>query len=32
MAIAEINDLNIDGMPKIDKLNALVGKFANLEY
>lgn len=30
--IEEINNLNIDGMPKIDKLNALVGKYVNLEY
>lgn len=30
--IDEINSLNIEGMPKIDKLNALVGKFVNLEY
>ena len=30
--IDEINDLNIEGMPKVDRLNALVGKFVNLEY
>lgn len=30
--IEEINSLNIEGMPKIDKLNALVGKYVNLEY
>ena len=30
--ITEINDLHIEGMPRIDKLNALVGKFVNLEY
>ena len=30
--IDEINALNIEGMPKLDKLNALVGKFVNLEY
>ena len=30
--IDEINDLHIDGMPKLTKLNALVGKFVNLEY
>ena len=30
--IGEINDLHIDGMPKIEKLNALVGKYVNLEY
>jgi transcriptional regulator with XRE-family HTH domain len=28
----EINDLHIEGMPKLDKLNALVGKYVNLEY
>ena len=30
--IDEINELHIDGMPKVEKLNALVGKFVNLEY
>lgn len=30
--IGEINGLHIDGMPKLTKLNALVGKFVNLEY
>ena len=30
--IDEINDLHIEGMPKVEKLNALVGKFVNLEY
>ena len=30
--IKEINDLNIEGMPKLDKLNALVGGYVNLEY
>ena len=30
--IDEINDLNIEGMPKVEKLNALVGKYVNLEY
>lgn len=30
--IDEINGLNIDGLPKVEKLNALVGKFINLEY
>ena len=30
--VEEINALNIEGMPKVDKLNALVGKFVNLEY
>ena len=30
--IEEINALNIDGMPKVEKLNALVGGYINLEY
>ncbi len=30
--IDEINALNIEGMPKVEKLNALVGSFVNLEY
>ncbi|MCQ2406117.1 MAG: helix-turn-helix domain-containing protein [Oscillospiraceae bacterium] len=30
--IEEINALNIEGMPKLKKLNALVGKYVNLEY
>ena len=30
--IREINDLHIEGMPKLEKLNALVGKYVNLEY
>ena len=30
--IDEINALHIDGMPKVEKLNALVGKYVNLEY
>ena len=30
--IEEINALNIEGMPKLEKLNALVGSFVNLEY
>ena len=30
--IDEINGLHIEGMPKVDKLNALVGSFVNLEY
>ncbi|MBQ7202492.1 MAG: helix-turn-helix domain-containing protein [Eubacterium sp.] len=30
--IDEINALNIEGMPKVESLNALVGKFVNLEY
>ena len=28
----EINALNIEGMPKVEKLNALVGAYINLEY
>ena len=28
----EINALHIDGMPKVEKLNALVGGYINLEY
>lgn len=30
--IREINDLRIEGMPKVENLNALVGKYVNLEY
>ncbi|MBQ5330334.1 MAG: helix-turn-helix domain-containing protein [Oscillospiraceae bacterium] len=30
--IAEINALGIEGMPKVEKLNALVGSYVNLEY
>ena len=30
--IEEINDLHIEGMPKVEKLNALVGRYVNLEY
>lgn len=30
--IGEINDLHIEGMPKLEKLNALVGSYVNLEY
>ena len=30
--ISEFNDLHIDGMPKVEKLNALVGGYINLEY
>ena len=30
--VEEINDLHIEGMPKVEKLNALVGKYVNLEY
>ena len=28
----EINALHIDGMPKLEKLNALVGGYINMEY
>ena len=30
--IDEINALRIEGMPKVEKLNALVGGYINLEY
>ena len=30
--ISEINGLNIEGMPKLESLNALVGGYINLEY
>ena len=30
--IDEINALHIDGMPKVEKLNALVGQYVNLAY
>lgn len=30
--IKEINDLEIEGMPKVTTLNALVGAYVNLEY
>ena len=30
--IEEINALNIEGMPKVEKLNALVGGYINMEY
>ncbi len=30
--IEEINALQIDGMPKVEALNALVGEYVNLEY
>lgn len=30
--IKEINALHIDGMPKVEKLNALVGAYVNLAY
>lgn len=30
--VEEINNLKIDGMPKLERLNALVGSYVNLEY
>ncbi len=30
--ISEINDLNIEGMPKLTKLNSLAGSYVNLKY
>lgn len=30
--IKKINDLHVEGLPKVEKLNALVGKYVNLEY
>ena len=30
--IEEINALNVEGMPEVEKLNALVGAYVNLEY
>ena len=30
--IKEINDLHVEGMPVVEKLNALVGKYVNVEY
>ena len=30
--IEEINNLHIEGMPRLDKLNALVGRYVNLAY
>ena len=30
--VNEINDLHIEGMPKVERLNALVGSFVNLAY
>lgn len=32
LLIEEINGLHIEGLPKVEKLNALVGKDVNLEY
>ena len=30
--IEEINALSVEGMPKVEKLNALVGRYVNLAY
>ncbi|MBQ6165503.1 MAG: helix-turn-helix domain-containing protein [Clostridia bacterium] len=30
--VGEINDLHIEGMPRVEKLNALVGSYVNLAY
>ena len=30
--IEEIHDLHVEGMPKLERLNALVGSYVNLEY
>ena len=30
--VKEINDLHIEGMPKLERLSALVGNYVNLEY
>lgn len=30
--IREINDLHIEGMPRVEKLNALVGSYVNIEF
>ena len=30
--VDEINALHVEGMPKVERLNALVGQFVNLEY
>ena len=30
--ISEINELAVEGMPKVENLNALVGQYVNLEY
>ena len=32
LLMQEINNLHIEGLPKVEKLNALVGKYVNLEY
>ena len=32
LLIQEINDLHVEGMPKLEKLNALVGSYVNLAY
>ncbi len=30
--VREINELHIDGLPRVEKLNALVGRYVNLDY
>ena len=30
--LAEINELHVEGMPRVEKLNALVGSYVNLAY
>ena len=30
--IGELNDLHVEGLPKVEKLNALVGNYVNLAY
>ena len=30
--IREINDLHVEGLPEVKRLNALVGEYVNLEY
>ena len=30
--IDEINDLHVEGLPKVESLNALIGSYVNLEY
>ena len=30
--LKEINDLHVEGLPEVKRLNALVGEYVNLEY
>lgn len=30
--IKEINELHVEGLPKVERLNALVGRYVNLAY